>query len=95
MMNASFFLLHQWMCSFFLFLSAEISCKIILLTSVLLICRKNESGPPHSKKFICTVQIATVDGVYTMEGEERSRVKDAENCAASLLCRALHEYNYL
>ncbi|XP_030453375.1 ribonuclease 3-like protein 2 [Syzygium oleosum] len=59
------------------------------------IYRKNESGPPHSKKFICTVQIATVDGVYTMEGEERSRVKDAENCAASLLCRALHEYNYL
>ncbi|KAL3733442.1 hypothetical protein ACJRO7_022895 [Eucalyptus globulus] len=59
------------------------------------IYRKGESGPPHNKKFACTVQIATSDGVYTMEGETRSRVKDAENCAASLMCRALHQYNYL
>ncbi|KAF7847273.1 hypothetical protein BT93_L3132 [Corymbia citriodora subsp. variegata] len=59
------------------------------------IYRKDESGPPHSKKFACTVQIATDDGVYAMAGEQRSRVKDAENCAASLMCRALHQYNYL
>ncbi|XP_030542862.1 ribonuclease 3-like protein 2 [Rhodamnia argentea] len=59
------------------------------------IYRKNESGPPHSKSFVCTVQIATDDGVLTMMGEKRSRVKDAENCAASLMCRALQEYNYL
>ncbi|KAF8009113.1 hypothetical protein BT93_J0185 [Corymbia citriodora subsp. variegata] len=59
------------------------------------IYRKDESGPPHSKKFACTVQIATDDGVYAMAGEQRSRVKDAENCAASLMCRALHQCNYL
>lgn len=63
--------------------------------SVLLTCRiANESGPPHSKQFACSVQIATVDGVLTMLGEKKPRVKEAENCAASLMCRALHESNY-
>ncbi|GMY31166.1 ribonuclease 3-like protein 2 isoform X1 [Fagus crenata] len=52
-------------------------------------------GPAHDKKYVSSVQIATVDGVFYMEGEEKSRVKDAENSAASFLIRALQESNYL
>ena len=52
-------------------------------------------GPSHDKKFVCSVKIATVDGVLHMMGDEKSRVKEAENSAASLLIRALQESNYL
>ncbi|CAK7324588.1 unnamed protein product [Dovyalis caffra] len=54
-----------------------------------------DMGPPHEKKFVCSVQIATLDGVLYMKGDERTRVKDAENSAASLMIRALQDTEYL
>ncbi|KAG6755074.1 hypothetical protein POTOM_040888 [Populus tomentosa] len=56
---------------------------------------ENDMGPPHEKKFVCSVQIATVDGILYVTGDERTRVKDAENSAASSLIRALQDTDYL
>ncbi|KAG4961898.1 hypothetical protein JHK82_038585 [Glycine max] len=56
---------------------------------------EKDSGPSHEKKFVCAVQIPTADGILQMSGDEKSRVKDAENSAASLMIRALQQYNYL
>ncbi|KAF2314158.1 hypothetical protein GH714_023795 [Hevea brasiliensis] len=56
---------------------------------------EKEMGPAHEKKFICSVQIATVDGVLYMMGDEKTRIKDAEGSAASLMIQALQESNYL
>ncbi|KAI9186292.1 hypothetical protein LWI28_015932 [Acer negundo] len=56
---------------------------------------EKDEGPAHDKKFVSSVQIATTDGVLFMMGEDKSRVKDAENCAASLMIRALQESTYL
>ncbi|KAK1258026.1 Ribonuclease 3-like protein 2 [Acorus gramineus] len=42
-----------------------------------------EQGPPHDRQFRCSVQVETADGVFIVAGEFRSRVKDAENSAAS------------
>ncbi|KDP39171.1 hypothetical protein JCGZ_00928 [Jatropha curcas] len=52
---------------------------------------EKETGPSHEKKFLCSVQIATIDGLLSMEGEEKMRIKDAENSAASLMIRAFQE----
>ncbi|GLT57512.1 hypothetical protein SLA2020_304800 [Shorea laevis] len=56
---------------------------------------EKDGGPPHEKKYVCAVQVPTADGVLYMTGDEKSRVKDAENSAASFLIRALQESNYL
>lgn len=56
---------------------------------------ENDMGPPHEKKFVCSVQIATVDGILYVMGDERTRVKDAENSAASSMIRALQDTDYL
>ncbi|XP_050370246.1 ribonuclease 3-like protein 2 [Argentina anserina] len=56
---------------------------------------KQDEGSSHVKKFVSTVQIATIDGVLCMTGDEMSRVKDAENSAASLMIRALQESDYI
>lgn len=56
---------------------------------------EEEMGPAHDKKFICSVQIATIDGVFYIKGEEKTRVKEAESSAASLMIRALQESNHL
>eukprot|EP00257_Ricinus_communis_P027522 XP_025014936.1 ribonuclease 3-like protein 2 isoform X5 [Ricinus communis] len=56
---------------------------------------EKETGPSHEKKYVCSVQIATVDGVLYMRGDEKMRVKEADNSAASLMIRALQESNYL
>ena len=50
-------------------------------------------GPPHAKKYVCLVQIENVDGGLSMEGEEKSKVKEAKNSAASCIIRALLESN--
>ena len=70
-------------------------CKLTSCSSAMVHSIANVEGPPHQKKFVCSVQVSTIDGTFQMSGEERSRVKDAENCAASLLIRALQESNYL
>ncbi|KAJ0101165.1 hypothetical protein Patl1_04135 [Pistacia atlantica] len=56
---------------------------------------EKDEGPSHDKKFVCSVQIATVDGTLHITGDEKSRVRDAENSAASMMIRALHKSNYL
>ncbi|KAE8125504.1 hypothetical protein FH972_020304 [Carpinus fangiana] len=56
---------------------------------------EKDTGLPHDKKFVYSVQIPTVDGVLSMQGDERSRRKEAENSAASYLIRALKESNCL
>ncbi|KAF3963540.1 hypothetical protein CMV_012080 [Castanea mollissima] len=50
-----------------------------------------EEGPPHAKKYVYLVQIETEDGGLCMEGEEKSKVKEAKNSAASCIIRALFE----
>ncbi|CAL5402741.1 unnamed protein product [Camellia sinensis] len=55
---------------------------------------EREVGPAHERKFICSVQMGTVDGVLFVAGDEKSRVKDAENSAASLMIRGLQESKY-
>lgn len=52
-------------------------------------------GPPHEKKFVCSVQIPTVDGVLYIKGDEKARVRDAENSAASSMLHALQDSDYL
>ncbi|KAE8734008.1 Ribonuclease 3-like protein 2 [Hibiscus syriacus] len=54
-----------------------------------------DEGPSHEKKFVYAVKIPTKGGILCIEGEEKSRVKEAENSAASNMIRSLHEYGYL
>ncbi|KAG7953870.1 hypothetical protein I3843_12G131100 [Carya illinoinensis] len=56
---------------------------------------EKDAGPPHERKFVCSVQVATIGGTFFMVGDEKSRVKEADSSAASYLIRALHESNYL
>ncbi|KAF5730531.1 ribonuclease 3-like protein 2-like [Tripterygium wilfordii] len=56
---------------------------------------ENEDGPAHDKKFVCSVKIATVNGILYMSGDQKARVKEAENSAASFMIRALRESSYL
>ncbi|KAM3755003.1 hypothetical protein ACB098_02G006100 [Castanea mollissima] len=56
---------------------------------------EKHEGPPHDKKYVSSVQIPTVDGILYIEGDEKSRVKEAQNSAASWIVRALQESNYL
>ncbi|PHU22484.1 Ribonuclease 3-like protein 2 [Capsicum chinense] len=46
---------------------------------------ERQVGPAHDKRFICSVQVAVAVGVLRVMGEEKSRVKDAENSAASAM----------
>ncbi|XP_042519282.1 uncharacterized protein LOC122093099 [Macadamia integrifolia] len=52
---------------------------------------EREVGLPHERKFICSVQVETVDGTYFTTGDIRSRVKDAENSAASMMLQGLKD----
>lgn len=56
---------------------------------------EKDEGPSHEKRFMSSVKIATIDGVLYMKGDEKSRVRDADNSAASLMIRALQEYRYI
>ncbi|KAJ8754826.1 hypothetical protein K2173_015338 [Erythroxylum novogranatense] len=57
---------------------------------------EKDVGPQHDKKFVCSVNFATASGVlYYMIGDEKTRVKDAENSAATLMMRALLELKIL
>ncbi|CAL5392107.1 unnamed protein product [Camellia sinensis] len=44
-----------------------------------------KEGPSHERKFLCSVQVETVKRMLFAEGDEKSKVKDAENSAASSL----------
>lgn len=56
---------------------------------------EKDSGPPHDRRFVFAVQLATPEGTYQMSGDEKCRVRDAENSAASFMIMALQEYNYI
>ncbi|KAJ3669478.1 hypothetical protein LUZ60_011428 [Juncus effusus] len=44
---------------------------------------ENVEGPSHGKRFVSSVQVETPNGVLMSLGEYKSKVKDAENSAAS------------
>ncbi|XP_022965096.1 ribonuclease 3-like protein 2 [Cucurbita maxima] len=56
---------------------------------------EKDFGPSHDKRFTCSVKISTSSGMLYMVGDEKSRVKDSENSAASMMIRALQEKGYL
>ncbi|KAI8557554.1 hypothetical protein RHMOL_Rhmol04G0019700 [Rhododendron molle] len=53
-----------------------------------------ESGPFHEKRYVCSVKIETKDQVLHVKGDEKSRVKDAENSAASWMIQGLRESKF-
>ncbi|XP_058745048.1 ribonuclease 3-like protein 2 [Vicia villosa] len=56
---------------------------------------EKDEGTPQDKIFVCAVQITTPAAILKMSGDEKSRVKDAENSAASLMIRALQQHKYV
>ncbi|KAK9673875.1 hypothetical protein RND81_12G195500 [Saponaria officinalis] len=56
---------------------------------------EKELGLAHERKFICSVEIETDETKLVMRGDEKSRVRDAENSAASLMIHSLVESNYV
>jgi dsRNA-specific ribonuclease len=56
---------------------------------------EKEVGAPHEKKYICTCKIETSDKILFVSGQERRRVKDAENSAASMMFCGLYKSKYL
>ena len=72
----------------FLSIWEDIELKFAIIGSIV-----KAEGPPHAKKYVCLVRIENVDGGLSMEGEEKSKVKEAKNSAASCIIRALLESN--
>lgn len=61
-----------------------------------LACRvEKETGPAHERKFVCSVQIELPEAVLFVTGVEKSRVKDAENSAASVMLHGLVDSKYI
>ncbi|XWS11251.1 hypothetical protein CRYUN_Cryun38cG0068000 [Craigia yunnanensis] len=56
---------------------------------------EKDEGRSHEKKFVSSVKIPTVDGTLYITGDEKSRVKEAENSASYFMIRALQESGYL
>ncbi|GMH24356.1 hypothetical protein Nepgr_026199 [Nepenthes gracilis] len=54
-----------------------------------------EAGPAHGKRFKCSVQVETPGAILVMTGDEKPRLRDAENSAASLMIYSLSESDYL
>ncbi|KAH0721892.1 hypothetical protein KY289_004936 [Solanum tuberosum] len=52
---------------------------------------EKEIGPAHDRRFICSVHIIIAEGILFVMGDEKSRVKDAENSAALATIRSLQE----
>ncbi|XP_027127283.1 ribonuclease 3-like protein 2 isoform X2 [Coffea eugenioides] len=52
---------------------------------------EKEIGPAHDRRFICSVQIEIAEAVLFVMGDEKSRVKNAENSAASLMLLGLQD----
>ncbi|KAI3810205.1 hypothetical protein L1987_19815 [Smallanthus sonchifolius] len=55
---------------------------------------EQEFGPPHAKRYASSIQVKLSDELLVVKGNERSRVKDAENSAASMMLRVLQEKGY-
>lgn len=59
-------------------------------------CRvEKEVGLAHEKKFISSVEIETADVKLFMLGDEKSRVREAESSAASMMIHSLVESSYV
>ncbi|KAA3452914.1 ribonuclease 3-like protein 2 [Gossypium australe] len=56
---------------------------------------EKDEGPPHEKKFVSAVKIPTEDGIFYITGDKKSRVKEADNSAASCMIQSLKELRYL
>lgn len=56
---------------------------------------EKDPGPSHGKSLVYSVKVATADGVLFMMGDGRSKVKEAESSAASLMLGALQESGYV
>ncbi|KAF6169265.1 hypothetical protein GIB67_013695 [Kingdonia uniflora] len=50
-----------------------------------------EEGPSHNKRFVCSVEMQIGNDVYVVLGEERARLKDAENSAASMMLNVFQD----
>ena len=73
----------------------RINYKIRLVLVFFFSCRiEHELGPAHDRRYIASVQIELSDKIFFMKGEERSKVKDAENSAASSMFYSLRELGY-
>ncbi|XP_076934209.1 ribonuclease 3-like protein 2 [Bidens hawaiensis] len=55
---------------------------------------EQELGPSHDKRFVSSVAIDLSDTSVTVNGNQRSRLKDAENSAASVMLCALQNSGY-
>ncbi|CAB4308425.1 unnamed protein product [Prunus armeniaca] len=56
--------------------------------------KEKVSGPPHSPKFVYSVQVETSDGtVKSVKGDEKSRIQYAKNSAAHKMILTLQEYD--
>ncbi|OIS99121.1 PREDICTED: ribonuclease 3-like protein 2 [Nicotiana attenuata] len=52
---------------------------------------EKEIGPAHNRSFACSVQVSIGENVFSVTGDEKSRVKDAENSAALAMIQGLQE----
>ncbi|KAL5729892.1 hypothetical protein ACHQM5_002783 [Ranunculus cassubicifolius] len=50
---------------------------------------EKQEGPSHDRKYVCQVQIEIAGTIHVMSGDLKSKVKEAENSAASMM---LHVY---
>ncbi|KAL7593457.1 hypothetical protein Lser_V15G35324 [Lactuca serriola] len=55
---------------------------------------EQELGPAHNRRYIASVQIELSDKIFFTKGEERSKVKAAENSAASIMFSSLRDLGY-
>ncbi|XP_047336544.1 ribonuclease 3-like protein 2 [Impatiens glandulifera] len=58
-------------------------------------CVDEEIRPSKGKRYRCNVRINIRDKLVSRIGEEKTRIKDAENSAASLMIQSLHENKYI
>ncbi|CAA3030473.1 ribonuclease 3 2 [Olea europaea subsp. europaea] len=54
-----------------------------------------EVGRSHEKRYICSVQIEIDESVLLSTGNEKTRIRDAENSAASAMLHGLRESKYI
>ncbi|XP_059277880.1 ribonuclease 3-like protein 2 [Lycium ferocissimum] len=55
---------------------------------------EKQVGPPYDRRFICSVQVAVAEGVLLVTVGEKSRVKHAENSAASAMIWGRQDSNF-
>ncbi|KAK4439770.1 Ribonuclease 3-like protein 2 [Sesamum alatum] len=56
---------------------------------------QKEVGRAHEKRYVCSVEIEITEVVLFVTGNEKSRVKEAENSAASVMLHGLRDSKYI